>query len=65
MSYWLQATGTGYKLYVEKSYYTSIMLFQHLLEKRIFACGTIRNNRTGFPRTTENKLSKKAPLWVH
>ncbi|KTF90065.1 hypothetical protein cypCar_00047054 [Cyprinus carpio] len=52
--------GTGYKLYVD-NFYTSPMLFRELLEKRIFACWTIRSNRIGFPQTTENKLPRKAP----
>lgn len=49
--------GKGYKLYVD-SFYTSPALFLHLLGKKIWACGTVRSNITGFPKTKNNLMTK-------
>ncbi|XP_050967121.1 piggyBac transposable element-derived protein 4-like [Labeo rohita] len=51
--------GSGYKLFVDK-FYTSPTLFRDLLGKNIYACGPVWPNRTGFPKTTVNRLSKHA-----
>ncbi|XP_056587755.1 piggyBac transposable element-derived protein 4-like [Triplophysa dalaica] len=52
--------GDGYKLFVDK-FYTSPVLFRDLRHKNIWACGPIWANRTGFPQTSVNKLSRNAP----
>uniref|UniRef100_W5N8P6 Si:dkey-19f4.2 n=1 Tax=Lepisosteus oculatus TaxID=7918 RepID=W5N8P6_LEPOC len=51
--------GTGYNVYVD-NINTSSALFQDLFKMKFGACGTIRENRVGFPRTKQNTLPKKA-----
>lgn len=51
--------GTGYNVYVD-NFYTSTALFRHLHQIRYGACGTIRENRKGFPKDRGNALPKKA-----
>lgn len=52
--------GKGYRLYVD-NFYTSPTLFSDLLERKICACGTMRSNVDGYPRTINNDMPKKAP----
>lgn len=52
--------GRGYKLYVD-NYYTSPALFLDLLEKKIWACGTVRSNVAGFPKTKRDNMPQKTP----
>ena len=41
--------GLGYHVYMD-NYYSDPHLFLELLNKEIYACGTIRSNRIGFPK---------------
>ncbi|XP_071315013.1 piggyBac transposable element-derived protein 5-like [Trachinotus anak] len=52
--------GTGYHLYVD-NFYTSTHLFQDLLTKKIGACGTIHQNRAGFPKSQTNDFTRDTP----
>ncbi|XP_063074182.1 piggyBac transposable element-derived protein 4-like [Engraulis encrasicolus] len=53
--------GAGYKLYVD-NFYNCPELFKDLLQKKIWACGTIGPRCKGFPSTNRpGSLDKKSP----
>ncbi|KAJ8277295.1 hypothetical protein GJAV_G00073640 [Gymnothorax javanicus] len=51
--------GTGYHVYVD-NWYTSTSLFTELKQRQFGACGTYRENGTGFPVVQANDMPKKA-----
>uniref|UniRef100_A0AAV2KBW4 PiggyBac transposable element-derived protein domain-containing protein n=1 Tax=Knipowitschia caucasica TaxID=637954 RepID=A0AAV2KBW4_KNICA len=56
----MDGLGSGYHLYVD-DFYTSPHLFRDLFARHIGACGAIKTNRIGFPRTSSNNLSRVDP----
>ncbi|KAK0153479.1 PiggyBac transposable element-derived protein 4 [Merluccius polli] len=52
--------GLGYKLYVD-DFYAGCELFRDLLRRDVWACGTMRPHRGGFPRTRVNDFPEGAP----
>ncbi|XP_030585237.1 activating transcription factor 7-interacting protein 1 isoform X2 [Archocentrus centrarchus] len=51
--------GTGYKLYLDH-FHTSPTLFLDLYQRKIWACGKVRINRIGYPKTKINALDSKS-----
>ncbi|XP_062606783.1 piggyBac transposable element-derived protein 4-like [Saccostrea cucullata] len=48
-------TGKNHHLYFD-NYFTSVKLMEDLLEENIYACGTVRMNRRGFPDDLKGRL---------
>ncbi|XP_042337524.1 piggyBac transposable element-derived protein 4-like, partial [Plectropomus leopardus] len=51
--------GQGYTVFVD-NFYSSPALFEELSRQNTGACGTIRRNQAGFPKTKQNDLPKNA-----
>lgn len=52
--------GTDYIIYTD-NFYTSPVLFHHLIQQGFGVRGTYREGRTGVPKTKENALDKRSP----
>lgn len=52
--------GSGYIIYTD-NFYTSPLLFRHLVEQGFGVCGTYRDDRVGVPKSAENALTKSSP----
>lgn len=50
-------SGNWYRVFMD-NFFTSVPLFQHLLNQQIYACGTLRNNRKHLPADMR-EISKK------
>ena len=50
-------TGKHYTIYCD-NYFTSIKLFRDLLMNHVYACGTMRSNRVGFPNDLKTDVKK-------
>ena len=51
--------GLNHHIYCD-NYFSSVPLFEYLLENNTYACGTVRNNRKGLPAAvTKSKLKKQ------
>lgn len=55
--------GIGHHLYVD-NFYTSPQLFKELLNDGTLACGTVRNNRKGFPPALKENLDRSQSLFL-
>ena len=56
--------GKYYHIYCD-NYFSSVRLFKKLLEKRVYACGTIRTNRKCWPKDLNKKaFAKKAKGYI-
>jgi len=49
--------GRGHKLYMDKLY-SSPELFDDLVKRQIYCCGTVRQNRKGMPLDLKPKTTK-------
>ncbi|KAK0134713.1 PiggyBac transposable element-derived protein 4 [Merluccius polli] len=52
--------GSGYIVYTD-NFYTSPLLYRHLRQQGLGACGTYRQGRVGVRTIQENALTKKSP----
>ena len=60
------ASGTGYHLFTDR-YYTSCVLADELLKRRIHLTGTVMKNRSGLPASVKKKIKLKqqeTQAWV-
>lgn len=61
------ATGTGYHLFTDR-YYTSCVLADELLKRKIHLTGTVMKNRSGLPAAVKKKIKLKqqeTQAWVY